>query len=292
MARAADSWVLGASERLGVESRSVRATRLKAAAPRFLLAGTMVILVALGLRALVWPVKPPAPVPPPAAADAPSEDFALQFARAYLTYDADHPGWRGRMLAPFVSEQVSKGAGFFVSHGSQRVLWEEVVSDQAALAGGRVITVAAAVSTQRLPVYLAVTVRHRSGEALELMGYPSFVGAPAATTEVEVPSRESVEDPAVVAVVERVMRNYLSGSVPNLKADLTNDAVVTLPTVSLHVESVDHVVWIGAPESGAVLVTVTVSDTRGATYTLTYELGIAYHERPYVNFIEVIPTGG
>ena len=38
------------------------------------------------------------------------------------------------------------------------------------------------------------------------------------------------------------------------------------------------------------LATLTAADRRGTTYTLTYELGIAYRERPYVDFIEVIPT--
>ncbi len=49
-------------------------------------------------------------------------------------------------------------------------------------------------------------------------------------------------------------------------------------------------VWVAGPGSGAVLATVTAADSRGATYTLTYELGLAYRERPYVDFIEVIPT--
>ena len=35
---------------------------------------------------------------------------------------------------------------------------------------------------------------------------------------------------------------------------------------------------------------MTAADRSGATYTLTYELGIAYRERPYVDFIEVVPT--
>jgi len=37
-------------------------------------------------------------------------------------------------------------------------------------------------------------------------------------------------------------------------------------------------------------VTVTASDRRQGTYTLTYELGLVYRERPYVDFVEVIPT--
>jgi hypothetical protein len=56
------------------------------------------------------------------------------------------------------------------------------------------------------------------------------------------------------------------------------------------VQSIQSVIWLGGAGSGAVLVTVGVADPRDATYTLSYELGIAYRERPYVNFIEVVPT--
>ena len=173
------------------------------------------------------------------------------------------------------------------------VAWDQIVaSDQAALLGGRAITVAAAVTTQRQAVYLAVTVRHPAGRPLTLVGYPSFVGAPSIETGSFTPAGEAVADAAVVEVAKRVIRNYLSRSAANLKADLSADAVITLPTVALSVESVDQVTWVGSPGSGAVLVTVTAGDSRGASYTLAYELGIAYRERPYVDFIEVIPTSG
>jgi hypothetical protein len=170
------------------------------------------------------------------------------------------------------------------------VLWTEVASDQRALAGGRVITVAAQVSSQRLPVYLAVPVRHDPGRSLELVGYPSLVGAPAVDTTAAPPARSAVTEPAVLEVIDRVLRNYLAGTAPNLKADLTADAAVTLPTMRLSVQSVDQALWIAGPGSGAVLATVTADDPRGDTYTLSYELGIAYRERPYVDFIEVVPT--
>ena len=52
-----------------------------------------------------------------------------------------------------------------------------------------------------------------------------------------------------------------------------------------------QIVWLGAPGSGAVLATLSATDLGGVTYILTYELGIAYRERPYVDFIEVVPTG-
>ncbi len=40
------------------------------------------------------------------------------------------------------------------------------------------------------------------------------------------------------------------------------------------------------------LASVEATDARDATYTLAYELGIAVRERPYIDFIEVIPTSG
>jgi hypothetical protein len=277
--------------RIGAGWESARHARWAAAAPRYLASAVLVVFCALGLRAAFFPPAPAlSAAPSKPGADAPSEDFALQFARAYLTYDAASPGVRARALASFVPDGLDAGAGFFPASGRQRVLWAQVASDQRALAGGRVITVAAAVSTQRPPVYLAVTVRHDRGGPLTLVGYPSFVGAPVVNTTAGPAPRSAVEDAAVVEVVERVVRNYLAAAGPNLKADLTDDAVVTLPTVSLRVRSVDQVVWVDGPASGAVLVTVTATDSRQANYTLTYELGLVYRERPYVDFVEVIPT--
>jgi hypothetical protein len=280
----------GAASRVGHGWEEARRARYAALAPRYLATAALLVFLALGVRAMFFAPQPSPPPPPRGAADAPSEDFALQFARAYLSYDAARPGARARALAPFLSEGLDSGAGFFAAAGERRVRWAQVASDQRALAGGRVITVAAGVSTQPAPVYLAVTVRHERGAPLALVGYPAFVGAPSIERASAPPPRSEVEDPAVRAVVERVIRNYLAGSAPNLKADLTPEAVVTLPTVAARAQSIDQILWAGGPDSGAVLVTVTATDSRAATYTLAYELGIAYRERPYVDFIEVIPT--
>ena len=277
--------------RIGMGWESARRSRYAASAPRYLVTLVLVVFLLLGLRATFFPPGEAAPPPPPrASADAPSHDFALQFARAYLTYDAARPGARTRALVPFVPDALDPAAGFFPSRGSQRVTWAQVASDQRALAGGRVITVAAGVSTQQRPIYLAVTVIHEPGEPLALGAYPSFVGAPVIDTTISAPERVAVTDEAVLQVVDRVVNNYLAGAAPNLKADLTANAVVTLPTVVLNVQSVEEVVWTAGPASGAVLATVTAEDRNGAIYTLAYELGIAYRERPYVEFIEVIPT--
>jgi hypothetical protein len=269
---------------------SVRLARLRAAAPRYVAIAVLAVLLLLGLRTLVWPPQPQS-ASLPARSDLPSRDFALQFARAYLTYDASRPGARLRNLAAFVPADLDRSAGVLPQSGSQRVLWEEIASDQPALAGGRVLTVAAGLSSQPLPVYLAVPVRHPANHAVSLAGYPSFVGAPLVDTNSSAPSYEDVSNADIAEVVTRVLRNYLAGSTVNLKADLTDDAVVTLPTISLYLERLDQLVWLGGAGSGAVLATVTAHDTGGVSYTLTYEVGLVTGERPYVSFIEVIPTG-
>jgi hypothetical protein len=251
----------------------------------------MLVLIALGLRTLlVSPSTPSATVATKTSIDAPSEDLALHFARAYLTYDAADPEAREEALAPYLPKADGAGAGFSDAAGSRRVVWEDVASDQRSLQGGRVVTVAAEVSGSAVPLYLAITVRHEQGRPLYLLGYPALVGAPAISTSAAEPPREEVSDPEVSEVVRRVLGNYLAGSAPELRADLTDEAQVTLPTIALRVREVSNLEWISGPRSGAVLATVAAEGPEGDTYTLTYELGIAWHERPYVDFIEVVPT--
>jgi hypothetical protein len=269
---------------------SVRVARLRAVAPRYVAIAVLAVLLLLGLRSLLWPPRPHS-ASLPAQADLPSRSFALQFARAYLAYDANRPAARLRELAPFVPENLDRAAGVFPQSGRQKVLWADIASDQPALTGGRVLTVAAGVSTQALPVYLAIPVRHPPSQPVSLAGYPSFVGAPLVDTEAPSQSYEEVSTDAISEVVTRVLRNYLAGSIANLRADLTDDAVVTLPTVSLRLERLSQLVWLGGAGSGAVMATVTAHDANGVSYTLTYEVGVVEGERPYVSFIEVIPTG-
>lgn len=269
-----------------------QAARLRAAAPRYLVLATLLLLLVLGLRSLVSsPDSEPGPRPA-VGADAPSRAFVLQFARAYLTYDVEHPGLRARALAPYLSGAVDRDAGFFAAAGSQRVLWAEVASDQRALAGGRALTVAAQLTTQALPVYLTITVAHERGGPLALVGYPAFVGAPTISRAAPATPRRPLEDPAVAAVVERALRNYLAGSATNLSADLAPGTEVTLPTLALRVRAVESIDWLGRAGSAAVIATVAAVDPRGSAYTLAYEVGIAMRDRPYVSFIEVIPTAG
>lgn len=277
--------------RLEREWISLRRARLGARAPRYLILSAIAVLALLGLRQLLFPHGSAPSRAASVSVDRPAEDFALQFTRAYLSYDAARPEARQRALAAFLPEDLDPDAGFAPAVGRQRVIWAELACDQPSVAGGRVITVAAQTTAQAEPLYLAVTVRHRHGQALALGGYPAFVGAPSVDLQAATVERQPVSDRGLVEVAGRVVRNYLAGEAANLAADLTPDAVVTLPTVQLQVQTVDQVLWPGPPGSGAVLVNVEASDTQGASHRLSYELGIRMRERPYVDFVEVIPTG-
>lgn len=281
----------GLSRRVEQGWRSARRARQAARLPRYLALAVLALLLVLGVRSLFLPpTAATGAAPAPRAADLPSRDLALQFARAYLTYDAARPGKRNRALAAYLGAgQLPADSGFTPARGSERVLWAEIASDQPALRGGRAITVAAAVSSQRLPLYLTVTVRHPAGRPLQILGYPALVGAPAIAAA-QASSGAAVEERAVAEVAERVLRNYLAADATDLRADLAPAAQVTLPTRRLRLTEVQQLTWLGGTGSDALLATVAATDSSGATYTLSYELGIARRERPYVDFVEVVPT--
>jgi hypothetical protein len=210
----------------------------------------------------------------PAAEDLAAEGFATLFARAYLTWETQHPEAREHALAPFVGSGIGAGAGLQPPvSGEQRVLWAQVVQQRFPLPGEIVYTVAAQTDTAGL-LYLTVSVLRQPGGGLALGGYPAFVGPPAsgpAQTDAGGRLRE-VSDPELSAVVERALRNYLAGSPSELAADLAPGARVSLPGIELALQSLQSLQW--APGAGAVLALVQAQDQRGASYTLAYELDV------------------
>jgi hypothetical protein len=149
--------------------------------------------------------------------------------------------------------------------------------------------IAAGISTQAEPLYLAVPVYRAGDGAIGLAAYPSLVGPPA-VARVEFADRDEVEEAQIVAVARRVVTNYLAGEARNLAADLAPEAEVSLPTRELALRSVEEVAWTRGVGSSAVLVTVVARDAQRLTWTLTYELGLTQRAgRPYVTFIETVP---
>jgi hypothetical protein len=275
--------------RIAVLRRSARLERLRARGPRLVFVGLVVVLSLLGIRELAFPARFDRLAAPQKERDVAAEDFAQRFARAYLTYDAARPGIRERALRALAPEDLGADAGLTLGR-SERVLWTEVAQDQEAIAGGRIVVVAAGVSTQDLPLYLAVPVARAADGALRLTGYPSLVGPPTAGRG-QLVDRDEVEDTDVLAVARRAVSNYLAGERSNLEADLTSQAAVSMPTRELRVVSVDEVDWASGVGSSAVLATVTARDRERTTWTLTYEIGIDRRRgRPYVTFIETVPN--
>jgi hypothetical protein len=275
--------------RVELVRRSARLERVRARAPHYLFATATVVLSLLGARELVSPTAAIDAGRPPVSVDHASEDFAQRFARAYLIYDAARPAIRERALRPLVPDDLSIDAGL-VAHGAQDVLWTEVSQNQEALAGGRVVVVAAEVSTQDAPLYLAVPVHRTASGAVGLSDYPSLVGPPI-VSRAAFAEREAVEEPEILAVARRVVANYLAGAAQTLAADLAPEAGVSLPTRALRVASVEDVAWAAGVGSPAVVVTVVARDQTKTDWTLTYELGIDRRGgRPYVTFVETVPN--
>jgi hypothetical protein len=210
----------------------------------------------------------------PVPADLSAEGYATLFARRYLTWEARDPQMREAALAPYMGAGLEQGAGLQPPAGSeQRVQWAQVVQERELQAGEHVYTVAAQTDTAGL-LYLTVDVV-RTAAGLALGGSPAFVGAPTSG-----PSRpqglgrmREVSEPALDAVVERALRNYLAGSATELAADLASGAQISMPGLELSLESLQSLQW--APGTGAVIAVVQAEDRRGTRYTLAYELNVA-----------------
>jgi Conjugative transposon protein TcpC len=243
---------------------------------RYLLSALAVVGLAASAR---FAIDPPRPATPrvsargPAPPDLAAEGFASLFTRGYLTWNAANPQTHESDLASFVGSGIDPDAGFQPpSSGEQRVEWTEVVQERELGPNEHVYTVAAQTDDAGLQ-YLTVSVVRTASGSLALGGYPAFVGAPATGPAQTQTRLREVSEPALVTVVGRALRNYLSASSSELEADLTADARISLPAMALSLESVQRLDW--APGAGAVLAVVAAEDSRGARYTLAYELDVA-----------------
>lgn len=265
-----------------VSSKPLWRIRLARELPRLLLCWASVAGLLASARYAIAPPSPPAPArsrPVASPPDLAAEGYAQLFARSYLTWEASDPEAHQRALAPFVGAGMEPGAGLQLpatdreSAGEEQVQWTEVVQERAGAVGEHVYTVAAQTDTAGV-VYLTVSVARAHDGALELAGYPAFVGAPASGPASAAEKLREVSEPALQTVVERALRNYLADSGAELAADLTSAARVSMPAQALSLEAVQRLDW--SPEGGsAVSAVVQVQDRRGTRYTLAYELDVA-----------------
>jgi hypothetical protein len=281
------------SQTVTIATRPLWRLRLARDLPRYFLYALCAVGLIATARFAIAPPRPAAPAAQPSAPPAPdlaAEGFASLFARRYLTWDASQPQVSEQLLGPFTGPGIEPDAGFRLpATGEQRVTWTEVVQARHAKTGEHVYTVAAQTDTAGL-VYLTVGVVRKADGSLALAGYPAFVGAPAAGPAEAPPRLVEVTDAALIAVVERALRNYLAASPEELAADLTSNARVAVPDVRLTLQSLQRLGW--ATDRRSVLALAEAQDSRGARYTLAYELDVAEVDgRWEVSAVQMDPDG-
>lgn len=270
-------------------TRSLRSARARALAPRAVLYFFVFVLCVAGLRAAVEGPPEPARQAPRAAApatDLAASSFAEAFARVYLTWEDDRLEPRQRRLESYLSEQLDEDGGLTPARdSSQEVVWTAALGTRPS--GERTLVTVAAQTTGEL-LYLTVPVGRDRRGFMYVAAYPAFVGPPATTSDDDAEAEDEVEDPKLVAVVERAVTNYLARANRNLLADLTPGAVVSLPPTPLRVDDIDRVTWVEPSRRAAV--ELVAEDDGGNSWTLRYELDVRKRDRWYVRSLQVDPT--
>jgi len=273
--------------RLPVATESMRALRLRARLPRIALTAAIALLALGGLRGAI--AGRPAPAAATVRAAAPIADpavsaFAEAFARAYLRWGDEDK--RARSLAPFLPSWLDSDAGLRPGDRDvQRVAWTAVTGSEAHEA--RTLVVVAAQTSAGM-LQLSVPVERDKRGFLYVSGYPAIVGPPASDDDASAPAEQPVDDVALSTVVSRALTNYLARASDNLRADLTPDAVVSLPGEALHTSGDARVTWI--VPGRRVAAEVDAVDRRGTAWTLRYELDVRRLGRWYVRSLHVNPT--
>jgi hypothetical protein len=248
--------------------------RLTREAPRLILCAVALAGLAASARYAIDPPRVSRETVSGAVAtpDRAAESYAVLFARLYLTWSAAQPDAGTQALSGYTGAGVEPGFGFVTPpSGEQRVLWAEVVQSREPARAKHVFTVAAQTDDDGI-LYLSVEIQRGREGVLAIAGYPAFVGPPSLGPATVAAGLPEVTEAALVTVVRRALANYLAGSAADLAADLSAGAHVSLPGMALSLESVTRLDWL--PGGRSVLAVVQAQDTRGAQYTLGYELDV------------------
>lgn len=275
--------------RVRVEQESVRSMRLRARAPRYCALVAIAVLALAGARTTIFGTPPPRieRYYQASSIDIGLEAFAADYARVYLSWNPQDMEAHQQELERF-NPRLAGESSVQPSHQRETVINTEVVQDESSALGGRIVTVEVIVAPGDRTEFLAVPVARNSAGAMTVSNFPSFVGPPSTQTNPQAPAAATVEDQELVTVVERALTNYLAGDANDLEADLAPGAQVTYPPNPLQViGNPGQLTW---ASPGTVLITVQAQDQQGATYTLSYEVGVQKIQRWYVNSIAVFPS--
>ena len=260
--------------RVTLQPRRLWSLRVSLSAGRWLIYALAVVGVIATTRSLVAPVRERVVVTSAVSApDVSAQWFALTFTRAYLTWSAD-PSLHQDALSPFLASTDDPDGGLTSAPGStEQVSWLAIAGERDGPEGEHGYTVAAATGRGAIR-YLAVAVARGADGDEMLARYPALVGAPTAGRAGELDGADlpAVTNPAVVAVLERALHNYVDASAENLAADLAPGAEVATVAPGL---SLRGVLRLAVEPSGAVLATVVAADPQRDLFTLAFELMLA-----------------
>jgi len=272
---------------------------------RWVLWGFVLVLLLRGAADLFERERPPvaARAAPAAAAAWPDDDaraFAVDFARAYLTYSPQHPDVQVRTLQAFATPDLAASIAPELGDDARRQVVDVVTVARTARidAGHALVTVAATVSDgSTVTRYLTVPVARDARGGLVVSELPSFT-APPARAEVEPPAVETLTGPdraAIEDVLERFFTAYLAGDAGDL--EYLVPAGVRLGALGQPHEllGVTAIAAAGPPQgrTRAVLATVRAQDVRTkAVFSLRYRLRLVREDRWYVLAVNTTTKGG
>lgn len=259
--------------RVTLEPRRLWSLRVSLGATRWVLyAVALCGVLATAHNAIAPPSQRLLVAAAPRASDAGAQWFALRFVRAYLTWGGDLSGHQGA-LAPFLTSADDPNGGLTPVAGSaEQVQWLAIAGERRRADGGHDYTVAADTSSGVVR-YVEVAVARGAGGGEVLARYPALVAGPTPerANALDGASWPAVTNRAVVAVLDRALRNYLDSSNQNLAADLAPGALVEPVPPGLSLRSVQR---LALERSGAVLATVVAGDAAGSAFTLGYEISL------------------
>jgi hypothetical protein len=216
--------------------------------------------------------------------------FAVDFARAYLTFAPEHPDYHALALRPFLASELQESAGLEIpeSGPTQTVEQATVARGEPLDARRALVTVAATVANRTVTTrYLTVPVARDDRGGLAVYDYPSFT-APPARADVEPEETERLEgrdQREIEDVLSRFFAAYLAGREQDLPYFLPTG--VSLGALDQRYELRELIsaaqVGDGQERRRTVLTTLRARDVEtNAVHVLRYRVGLERRDRWYV----------
>lgn len=266
-----------------------------------LLWALLALVFVRGAVSLVGGEAQPAARAPLAAApsfpDAEAQAFAVDFARAYMSFSPGRQDWVALALEPYLAPSLPEDAGLRVpDQGESQVVEQATVARTRAIDRDRaLVTVAATVSNRVVTTrYLTVPVARDSRGGLAVYDYPSL-SPPPSRAHVDEPATDDLERSerdALEAVLARFFPVYLAGRSRELEYLLPPGASLRALGQRHRFVELDSL----AREPGSargrqrtVLAAVEARDAEsGAQHLLRYRVGLELRERWYVRAINTV----